>query len=150
MLPQKKFLWMCFVLHFLSSLSASVPLGRDAFSSKQRGTTQGCSSHQHCRSLQLPIVLVCSLTELSRTTGCLKSNKNANVRKARAQGAFESKGCYMLLPGQDNLGHLLLNKSSTAVIVPSSISTKNNQKNLLVQGNYKTTTWKTQALFFSL
>lgn len=72
--------------------------------------------------------------------GCLKLNKNAKVCKVKAQEAFKSEDCDMLLPGQNNLGHLLLNKRSTAIIVPSTISSNNNQKNLLVQGNYKTTT----------
>lgn len=85
----------------------------------------------------MSIILICSASELSRITACLKLNKNTNVCKAKAQEVFKNKDCYMLLVEQNNLGHFLLNQRGTAVGVCSSISNRNN---LLVQGNYKTTT----------
>lgn len=147
-LPQKKFLWMYFVLHSFSSLSASVPQGRDPLSLQQllwlgeqdsslpnKGSTgRAATSHLHCRSLQLSILLfVQSLSSAESPGACLKLNKTTNVCRVKAQEAFKSKDCYMLLPEQNNLGHVLLNRRSTAVIVPSSISSDDNQKDLLAQ-----------------
>lgn len=139
---------MYFVLHFFLSLCTPVPQGRYAYSScpgwvrrvphfQTKGTQAELRLHRRCRSPQLPLTLVGSDTELSRITGCSKLNKTTNVCKAKPQEAFKSKECYMLLPGQNNFGRFLFNKRSTAVIICSSISSNNN---LLVRGNYKTTT----------
>lgn len=147
-LPQKKFLWMYFVLHCFLSLSASVPRGRDPVSLQKllwlgeqdsslpnKGSTgRAATSHLHCRSLQLSILLfVQSLSSAELLGACFKLNKTTNVCRVKAQEAFKGKDCYMLLPEQNNLGRFLLNRRSTAVIVPSSISSNGNWKDLVAQ-----------------
>lgn len=78
---------MCFILHFLSSLSASQgfflitaatliknSLGEEDISLFYKGEHTHCctASDQHCGSLLLLIILIRLVTEHSRITGVLK------------------------------------------------------------------------------